>query len=141
MRIRRKSENDETIINITSLLDVMFILIIFFLATSTLQREEHDIKVNLPSRSESGSLSAVSKTLVINVRKDGSYYLQNTVKNLEEMKKLVEDAAQQNPQQKVLIRGDREALHGYVAAAVGVCKTSGIQEANIGYQYRTTHEQ
>ena len=80
MRIRRKNDNDEAIINITSLLDVMFILIIFFLATSTLQREEHDIKVNLPSRSEQGSLSSASRTLVINVRKDGSYYLQNAAK-------------------------------------------------------------
>ena len=140
MRIRRKNDNDEAIINITSLLDVMFILIIFFLATSTLQREEHDIKVNLPSRSEQGSLSSASRTLVINVRKDGSYYLQNAVKNLEEMQELVRDAVKQNPEQKVLIRGDREALHGFVAAAVGVCKSSGIREANIGYQYRTTHD-
>jgi biopolymer transport protein ExbD len=140
MRIRRRIEKEPPIINVSSLLDVMFILLIFFLATSTLQREEHDIEVNLPERSESQSLSSASKTLIINVRKDGGYYMQNTVKSLDQVKNTVKAAVGQNPQQKVLIRGDREALHGFVAAAVGVCKTAGIHEANIGYQYKLSHE-
>jgi biopolymer transport protein ExbD len=133
-------EEDTPIINLTSLLDVMFILLIFFLATSTLQREEHDIKVNLPVHTRSGSLSSATQTLVINVRRDGDYYLQNTLKSLDEMEKIVAAAVTQNPQQKVLIRGDREALHGFVAAAVGACRDSGVKEANIGYQHRTIHE-
>lgn len=135
MRIRRKTEEEKTIINVTSLLDVMFILIIFFLATSTLQRAEHDIAVNLPENSSEGSLSSASKTLVINVRKDGGYYLQNTLRDYNQMCAIVASAVKQNPQQKVLIRGDREALHGNVAAAVRACKHSGIREANIGYQH------
>ncbi|MHC4943133.1 MAG: ExbD/TolR family protein [Planctomycetota bacterium] len=137
MRIRRQDNGETPIINISSLLDVMFILLIFFLATSTLQREEHDIKVNLPERSEERSLSASTKTLVINVRRAGDYYLQNRVRSLDEVRQVLSDAIQQNPSQKVLIRGDREALHGYVAAVVGTCKSVGIQEANIGYQYKT----
>ncbi len=140
MRIRRKMDKEETIINVTSLLDVMFILIIFFLATSTLQREEHDIKVNLPSGMESASLSAASRTIVINVRKDGSYFLQNRVKTIDDVEQTIKDAVAQNPEQKVLIRGDREALHGRVAAAVRACKSSGIDEANIGYQHRLIHD-
>ncbi len=140
MRIKKKTDNDAAIINVTSLLDVMFILIIFFLATSTLQREEHDIKVNLPADSAQGSLSSVSRTLVINVRKDGTYYLQNGIKTLDEMRRTVSDAAAHNAEQKVLIRGDREALHGHVAAAVSACRNSGIHEANIGYQHRPIHD-
>ncbi len=140
MRIRRRAETEQTIINVTSLLDVMFILVIFFLATSNLQKEEHDIKVNLPGDSATGSLSQESRTLVINVRKDGRYTLLNRVRTLEEMKKTVSDAVAQNPDQRVLIRGDRDALHGHVAAAVRVCKTNGINEANIGYQFKTVND-
>jgi biopolymer transport protein ExbD len=136
MRIKRKLESEAPIINISSLLDVMFILLIFFLATSTLAREEHDIKVNLPEHQAKGSLSSASKTLVINVRKGGFYYVQNGVKTLEQVRKCVNDAVTQNPNQRVLIRGDREALHGQVAAVVGLCKNAGIKEANIGYQHK-----
>jgi biopolymer transport protein ExbD len=140
MRIKKRTSSEGPIINVSSLLDVMFILLIFFLATSTLQREEHDIAVNLPENADTGTLSSASRTLVINVRKDGAYYLQNTTKSLMEMQKSVADAAAQNPNQKVLIRGDQEALHGHVAAAVGACKNSGIHEANIGYQHRVIHD-
>lgn len=136
MRIRKKMDSETPIINISSLLDVMFILLIFFLATSTFQQEEHDIQVNLPEHNDSGSLSSASKTLVINVRKNGYYYLQNGVKNLDEVKGILKSALAQNPGQKVLIRGDQEALHGYVAAVVGACRTMGVKEANIGYQHK-----
>ena len=91
---------------------------------------------NLPEDSGPGSLSSASKTLIINVRRDGGYYIQNSVKNLQAVEKVVSDALTQNPGQKVLIRGDREALHGHVADVVRICKSSGVQEANIGYQYR-----
>jgi len=139
MRIKRKMEEEAPIINVSSLLDVMFILLIFFLATSTFQKEEHDIQVNLPDQSDDGSLSTQSRTLIINVRKDGNYYIQNAIKTLDQMNKLIASIVAQNPDQKVLIRGDREALHGYVAAAVGACKRAGIKEANIGYQHKTIH--
>ncbi|MFH2002102.1 MAG: biopolymer transporter ExbD [Planctomycetota bacterium] len=140
MRIRKRMESEAPIINISSLLDVMFILLIFFLATSTFQQEEHDIQVNLPEHNDTGSLSSASKTLVINVRKNGYYHLQNSVKNLDEVKKILGDTLAQNPGQKVLIRGDQEALHGYVAAVVGVCKSQGVKEANIGYQHQVIHD-
>lgn len=136
MRIKRNNGDDTPILNISSLLDVMFILLIFFLATSTLAREEHDLKVNLPVHKQTGSLSAASKTMVINVRKNGYYYMQNSVKTLEQVQACLLDAVAQNENQRVLIRGDREALHGHVAAAVGACRDAGIREANIGYQDR-----
>ena len=43
-------------------------------------------------------------------------------------------AVKSDPEQKVLIRGDRQALHGHVAVAVSLCKRAGVHEANIGYQ-------
>jgi len=122
------------VINISSLLDVMFILIIFFLATTTFQSEERDIKVNLPESTEGKAISSATKVIVINVRRDGTYVLANRELGVEEMEKLILAAVKADPGQKVLIRGDREALHGHVAVAVALCKRAGVNEANIGYQ-------
>ena len=49
MRIRPPSEDNEEVINLSSLLDILFILITFFPATSTFEEEEKDVKVNLPN--------------------------------------------------------------------------------------------
>jgi len=74
MRIRRREEEiEDGVINTSSLVDIMFILIIFFLVTMSFNEEEHDIEVNLPETDL--NLSSASKAIIINVRQDGSYYL------------------------------------------------------------------
>jgi biopolymer transport protein ExbD len=134
VKIRRTSGDSSDGINITSLLDVMFILIIFFLATTTFQQEERDIKVNLPESVEGKALSSVTKLLVINVRKNGTYLLGTEEVDVSALETKLAGAVESDPEQKVLVRGDREALHGHVAAAVAMCRRAGIREANIGYK-------
>ena len=134
MRIRKPAASDDSVINMSSLLDVMFILIIFFLATTTFQQEERDIKVNLPESAEGQALSTAAKVIVINVRADGTYVMANHETTVEAMEQALANALAADPQQKVLIRGDRQALHGHVALAVALCKRAGVHEANLGYQ-------
>lgn len=135
MRIHsRDQEGSSDEINITSLLDVMFILIIFFLVTTTFKQEERDIQVALPQDAQAETLSSSDKVIVINVRKSGSYVMLDRQVTIEEMADLVKVSLIEDSRQKVLIRADQEALHGYVAQAVATCKHAGVNEANIGYQ-------
>lgn len=143
MRIPRESSDGEDVINVSSLLDVMFILIIFFLATATFSEEETDHLVNLPDSSVAPStLSAKTKTITINVHADGSYLVNNPVSGrrdtmaLESMREELANALGKNPGQKVLVRGDRKAYHEDVANAMACCKEVGYNDANIGYQYK-----
>jgi biopolymer transport protein ExbD len=134
MKIRRPSESDASVINVSSLVDVMFILIIFFLATTTFHQEERDIKVNLPESAEGQALSTATKLIVVNVRADGSYVMGGEEVAVDALGRTLVDAVKADPGQKVLVRGDQRALHGHVAAAVALCKRAGVHEANIGYQ-------
>ncbi len=135
VRIRSTDDNGGAdIINISSLLDVMFILIIFFLATTTFKEEERDIQVALPQDAQGETLSASDKVIVINIRKSGTYVMLDRQVTVEEMADLVKASLVEDPNQKVLIRADQEALHGYVAQAVATCKHAGVNEASIGYQ-------
>lgn len=132
--IRRKSENGSEIINVSSLLDVMFILIIFFLATTTFKEQERDLQVNLPQDSQGQALSAAEKVVVINIRKSGAYVCLDQQVTVEEMSDMVKASLKEDPELKVLVRADQEALHGYVARAIATAKHAGVKEANIGYQ-------
>jgi biopolymer transport protein ExbD len=134
MRIRRAQESSSELINITSLIDVMFILIIFFLTTTTFQQEERDIQVNLPEASKAEALSSAPRIVVINVREDGTYFMGDRALQREELQPVIVKTLQDNPEQKVLVRGDQNARHGHVAAAVLAAKQAGVHEANIGYQ-------
>jgi len=144
MRIPRTPETDESMINIPALLDVIFILLIFFMATTTFKQEELDINVNLPESSANKSLSAATRLIIINIRaadrpKDDPLYLVSSKRmTLKELRVEVAKAVQMDPEQKVLVRGDRRALHGDVAAAVTACSEVGIKDVNIGYDRKPT---
>lgn len=134
MKIRRIAEPEGEIINMTPVIDMMFILVIFFALNSVYREEERDIQVNLPANVQGASLSSAPKVIVVNVRKNGSYVVANQEVTLDEIGEKVTSALKEDPDQKVLIRADDQALHGYVAQAVAACRFAGVKEANIGYK-------
>ena len=136
MRFKTESSGGNEIINISSMIDVMFILIIFFLVTMTFKNLESDQQVNLPSESETKPLGETEPAIVVNVRKSNTYIMLGKQVTIEEMEALVREAVAKNPNRKVLIRADQEALHGYVAKAVALCRHAGIAEAHIGYDWK-----
>ena len=145
MRIPRTAEGEETgLINIPSLLDVILILLIFFMATTSFKQEELDLEVQLPQSAANKSLSAATKLIIINIRaadrpkEDPLYLVSSKRMTLDQLRAAVAEAVRGNPDQKVLVRGDRRAFHGDVAAAVTACSEMGVKEVNIGYDRKPT---
>lgn len=146
MRIRQSSQESNDIINITSLLDVMFILLIFFMATTTFKEEEFPVGVQLPVASKKHeTASSKTKTIIVNVRNtregagEGLYIVGGKQVTLQEMQKLVEDAIARDASQAVWIRADKFAYHGEVANAVATCRNAGVLEAKLLYESKPTN--
>ena len=133
MNCRQKSSsNDGDIINISSMLDVMFILIIFFLVTTTFKEEEIDHMVNLPVDAKNQSLTQSSGNLIkINIRKSGAYVLMGKQVTEEEISEWMKEEVEKKPDIKVLIRSDQDAKHLYLANVMSICRCVGIPRANI----------
>ncbi|MBL7132786.1 MAG: biopolymer transporter ExbD [Phycisphaerae bacterium] len=145
MRLSRTTETPGGIINITPLLDVMFILLIFFMATTTFKEEEFDIMVNLPDASKKrAALSSATKLIVVNVRgadrnkEDPLYVIAGQRVNLLQLRDIVADGVKNNVNQKVLIRGDNHAFWGDGARALATCRAAGVIEVNVGFDYNPT---
>ena len=136
MNIRQKSSsNDGDIINISSMIDVMFILIIFFLVTTTFKEEEIDHMVNLPVDSKNQSLTQSSGNLIkINIRKSGAYVLMGKQVTEEQISDWMKDEVEKKPDIKVLIRSDQDAKHLYLANVMSICRHVGVPKANIAVQ-------
>ena len=139
--IRQVSDAEDAPIDLTPIIDLMFTMVIFLFATTTFTEEERDINVKLPETSSSSSLSTATKVIVINVRGnvgegDPVYTVTNQPTDLGQLRAIVGKAVTENVNQKILIRGDKYAFHGNVANAVGVCREVGIQEVNIGYDFK-----
>ena len=129
---RNTSSGDGEIINISSMLDVMFILIIFFLVTTTFKEEEIDHMVNLPVDARNQSLTQSTGNLAkINIRKNGDYVLLGRQVTEEQISTWMTDQVDKKPDLKVLIRSDKEAKHLYLANVMSICRHVGVPRANI----------
>jgi biopolymer transport protein ExbD len=132
MRIRSNGSDSSDIINLSSLLDVLFILIIFFLVTTTFKQQEDDRRVDLPVDQRNQALSNKAGDVVkINIRKSGAYVIMDKPVTEEMVESTMKQAVTNRPDVKVLIRADKETKHLYVANILSICKFVGVKETHI----------
>ena len=121
-------------INITSLLDLVFCLLIIFMITTPLM--EQTIPVNLPAqaRNPSAYRDTKLKYVAVTISKDGLYTFEKTPMTLDELGgKFKELAAQPDPP-VVSIRGDEDARYGAVAKVYTIFKEAGLTKMDSDYQ-------
>ncbi len=127
VKIRRTSAVSS--LSITPLIDVVFLLLIFFLVSSRFSEEERELDLNLPSVTEALPASAQPDELVVNVDETGRYFIDGAFRQVEQVEQILRRAKTNNPlTQTVVIRADRKALWEPVATAIGLCKKVGINE-------------
>ena len=132
MRIRNKDSDQGDPINISSMIDVMFILIIFFLVTTTFKEEEVDHLVKLPVESRNQSLTQTAGNLIkVNIRDNGAMVVMGQRVTEEELTKWMKEEVEKKPELKVVIRCDKESKPLYLANVMSICRVVNVPEANI----------
>jgi biopolymer transport protein ExbD len=132
MRTRSKTTDDSEMINLSGMIDILFILIIFFLVTTTFKEEEIDHEVTLPQDARNQSLTESTGDLIkINIRKSGAYVLMGRQVTEEEISEWLATEVVRKPGIKVLIRCDQDAKHLYLANIMSICRHVGVPRANI----------
>ena len=116
-------------LSMTPLIDIVFLLLIFFLVTTRFSEEDHELEVMLPTASEANPLVVKPKEIFINIDSEGAYFLGREQTDLERMKSLLADADVNNPTgQTVIIRADRRCSWDAVVAAINACQQAGIHD-------------
>lgn len=127
--ILQQSNNDQAIgVDLTPVIDMVFMLLIFFLVATTFQQQEREAKVALPQAAASAPISSALREIVINVTRDGTLIVNTRVVDESSLLSMLKNAVAQNPAQKVNVRGDRDASYGMVARALDLCKQAGIAQ-------------
>jgi biopolymer transport protein ExbD len=115
-------------IELTPLVDMVFLLLIFFLVATTFHQTEREIQIALPEASSAVPISTALRELIVNVNDQGQIIVSGTHMSPEALRTLVEEAVADNPMQKVTVRGDRNTAYENVVTVLDICKGSGIQE-------------
>lgn len=129
MLVKGRTNGEETAtIEITPVIDMVFLLLIFFLAATTFQQTEREMQIALPTAISGGPISVSLRELVVNVDAQGVFFVGGQELEIDDLRTIVTEAVAQNPDQKVTVRGDRAASYASIVQALDVIKASGIHE-------------
>ena len=117
-------------IEIIPLIDIMFFLLASFMMVSLSQVTMKGMKVNLPE-GKSGKVQNKKDYVSLSVDKDGYYYFDKTKIALEEILPKLQQLYRTNPEAKIFIRGDAEAVHGNVTRMLDQIRASGFMKLSF----------
>ena len=121
-------------LNITPMIDIVFLLLIFFLVASKFAQEDAELDVELPDASSAMPLIIQPKEIIINIARDGSYFVNGKTYDGDGLRQILRQAEASNPgNQSVIIRADKEVGLQYAVSAIDMCKQVGI----VGYSIVT----
>ena len=115
-------------LNMTPMVDVVFLLIIFFLVSSHLARQESQMPLPLPAAdSVSEAAEDSAPRVIINVRSDGGVLLAGRTVNAQELRRRLEfEANRSGKDLEVRIRGDRSVPYRFVEPILLAAARAGI---------------
>ena len=136
MNLRPRNREDPEL-NLISLIDVLLVLLIFFMVSTTFQQEGR-VKIHLPQASDIPVPRGTQEPLVITVTADGNYRL-NERTLINSTPEVLRDAlmkAAGSERGPVTIRADARATHQAVVTAMDVAGHLGFSELNIATMHQ-----
>ncbi|MEI6036893.1 MAG: biopolymer transporter ExbD [Planctomycetota bacterium] len=119
-------------LDLTPMIDVVFLLMIFFLVASKLEEADRYIDVVLPKASAARPLTSQVLEFIVNIDRNGSYFAGAKPVELAQLQGLLKQAVADNPEkQKVVVRADENTAHKFVVAAMNACVQAGIDDYQV----------
>lgn len=125
-------------LNLTSMIDVLFLLIIFFVVGTEFIKAERQIELQLPQVSKNEALSAAPEKKVVNIYRDGQITYERQEVSLEQLQAQLTAAREKYLGLGVLVRGDAAVPFERVANVLSTCKQAGIQDLSISVELAQT---
>ncbi len=105
---RRKARQDEVGFNITPMIDLTFLLLIFFMVTSKLSKEQKKMDISLPTAASATQPDDLSNRDIINLDGKGVLFVADRAMSDEQMREYLEARFRSNPPLKIYLRADRD---------------------------------
>ncbi len=125
MARRRPVETESTALDLTPMIDCVFLLIIFFMVT-TVFKEPHSLQVELPEAKQ--AIQVEEKKLVASIDKTGQMEINRHLVTLAELHSVLSQQKQNTRSMTLIIRTDKETRHGPVLETMEIAKRLQIEK-------------
>jgi biopolymer transport protein ExbD len=128
MRLRRTRGEEESEVNLTPMLDVVFIMLIFFIVTASFVKEA-GIDISRPNaataeRKERGNI-------LVAITESGQIWIDRRQVDVRAVRANIERLHAENPQGAVVIQADRESKNGLLVQVMDAARLAGVANVSI----------
>lgn len=126
MNLRRHAPLHHPGIQLAPLVDVLLLLLIFFLLTWNAARNENELDVKVPKAAAAKEHVVPPGDVVVNVKTDGTVVVNRRTLTTAELTDLLQNLVRLDPEQSVVIRGDEAGAYKNIIGVLNTCTEAGI---------------
>jgi biopolymer transport protein ExbD len=126
MKFRRRAEPHVVGFQIAPMVDVLLVLLCFFILTWNFARKEMELDVKVPTAEHGEEPVMDVNQTVLNLKADGSLVMNTKPVTYEALGEKMAMLARINPDYAIILRGDENVAYKYVARVLDVCRGAGI---------------
>jgi len=126
MRFSQRNRLKAPALALTSMLDVIFLLLCFFVTVSVFSQWESEISIKLPNAKTAEAPERLPGEIIVNLAKDGGVSVNSVKLSLEELGARLAKVAKFYPGQPVIIRADKEVRYEALVKLIDTCRASDI---------------
>ncbi|MFM2642747.1 biopolymer transporter ExbD [Vibrio chagasii] len=130
---RRHSKNEEAQIDLTSMLDIVFIMLIFFIVTSSFVRES-GVEVNRPQASN--VVNQKDAGIFVAITSANDIFIDKRVVDVERVQATLEHLLLEQPDASLVIQADEHAYNGTVVKVMDAAKGAGVKNIALAADKR-----
>jgi biopolymer transport protein ExbD len=116
------------------MIDIVFLLLIFFIVTWQFSRSETELNVSVPTAEEGAELDRPKGEIIINVLEDRTIRVEGSTVDLDQLHRKLSAIARQFENQPVRIRGDGKVDYQRIVEVIDTCQKAGIWNISFATQ-------
>ncbi|MBI2380863.1 MAG: biopolymer transporter ExbD [Gammaproteobacteria bacterium] len=125
---KSRSKVEEAQIDLTPMLDCVFIMLIFFIVTTSFAKES-GVEVNRPETFS--PIPASKANLFVGLTEDGEIYMEKRLIPVEAVRSEIERLRAENPEGDVVIQADKNAKNGVLMQVIDAIKAAGVDHVSV----------
>ena len=138
MTFRRRHVSRPAALALTSMLDVIFLLLCFFVTASVFSQWESEISIQLPAAATGEQPSRLPGEIIVNLAKDGTMKVNGRSMSHAELKDNLARVARFYPGQPVIIRADRDTKYESLVALIDSCRAADVWNFSLATENEST---